>query len=398
VEEDIKEKKAEVRMADFPQLYVKEIENLYVRTNFQNLFDYFKNNNQLLNFNFVEVVFEEAGTKLISHGLDFIPNDIIRSQITGTGIVTFNRSQFDEENISLTSTGPARVRFYVGSFIDQPDGPNIKTDDAEDWFAFYPTLQTVASATTSSSTTSSVETIVTTNTNYTVATGVTVVIVTAASTATITLPDATTLPGRRLSIIKNENSFVQHSIVPIGGQTVDSTSSTPVSTYKEKVTLIASGTDWIVEDRYIPSKWATDSYANLVPSGAFGTVTQTSYIWRREGDSIRFRFGFTVGTPSGLANVYFALPSGIVIDSTKLSSELRGYNLGIGYNLSTGELGLGGSSLIHVAFYDGSDTANVYSTNESQAQQFKKRSGTDVLSASLGFVMDFLIPVVGWKG
>lgn len=384
-------------MADSPQLYVKEIENLYIRTNFQNLVDYFRNNNQLFNFNFIEVVFTEAGTKLVSHGLDFIPNDIVRSQITGTGIVTFNRSEFDEENISLSSTGPARVRFYVGNFINQPDGPNIKTDDSEDWFAIYPTLQTVVSSTTSS-TVSSTESVVTTNTNYTVADGVTIVIVTAASTATITLPDATTIPGRKISVIKNENSFVQHSIVPIGGQTVDSTSSTPVSTYKEKVTLVASGTDWIVESRYIPSKWATDSYANVVPSGAFGTVTQTSYIWRREGDSIRFRSGFTVGSPSGLANIYYTLPSGIVIDSTKLSSELRGYNLGIGYNLSTGELGLGGSSLIVVPFYDGSDTANVYITNESQSQQFKKRSGTDMLSASLGFVTDFLIPVVGWKG
>lgn len=113
-----------------PQLLIKEIKDIFLRTNFQNLQTYFQQNNQLLGFNFFEAVFTKAQSNLlIAHGLKTVPLDIITTQVTGAGQVTFNYGLFDSSNINISSTGAARVRFFAGTYYNQQSSQNANKTD-----------------------------------------------------------------------------------------------------------------------------------------------------------------------------------------------------------------------------------------------------------------------------
>lgn len=100
-----------------PFLLVKEIKDQYLRKNFQNLSDYFSQQNQLLDFAFFDRSFTEAQENVkIAHGLTYIPQDIICTQVTGAGRVTFNYGQFDKTNLDLSVSDACRVRFFAGAY------------------------------------------------------------------------------------------------------------------------------------------------------------------------------------------------------------------------------------------------------------------------------------------
>ena len=104
---------------DTPKLYIQEIQDLMLRKNFQNLQDYFRTQNQFLNFQFFELSFDKAVTGFKkAHGLGTLPQDLIVSRITGAGYVTFKYGSFDETNIELDVSGPCRIRFFLGTFPD----------------------------------------------------------------------------------------------------------------------------------------------------------------------------------------------------------------------------------------------------------------------------------------
>lgn len=100
-----------------PKINTKDIQDVYVRKNFQLLQDHFISQNQLLNFKFFEVIFTKATANYkLAHGFNYVPEDIIVSKLVGTGALTFNYGLFDTKNLDMTATGPCRVRFFVGSY------------------------------------------------------------------------------------------------------------------------------------------------------------------------------------------------------------------------------------------------------------------------------------------
>ena len=100
-----------------PSLQINPFTDVYLRSNFQNLQTYFANQNQLLGFKFFELVFTSAVTNYTqAHGLSVIPQDIIVTKITGSGTVTFNTGLFTSTNLSITTTGACRVRFFAGTY------------------------------------------------------------------------------------------------------------------------------------------------------------------------------------------------------------------------------------------------------------------------------------------
>lgn len=74
--------------------------------------------NSLLKFDckFVKFSFEDAGTYQVGHGLNRVPLDLIPTRIVGD--VTFNYEDFTDEFIDVTTTGPADVRCFVGTFAE----------------------------------------------------------------------------------------------------------------------------------------------------------------------------------------------------------------------------------------------------------------------------------------
>lgn len=103
-------------LAATPYLAIQQIQDQYIRTNFQNLVDYFKSQNQFLDFQFFELVFTAAATGYKqAHGLAYIPLDILVSHLSGAGAVTFQYGSFDSTFLVLDVSGPCRIRFFAGT-------------------------------------------------------------------------------------------------------------------------------------------------------------------------------------------------------------------------------------------------------------------------------------------
>jgi hypothetical protein len=110
-----------------PTLDVKNIQDIYVRSNFQNLQGYFEENNQLLGFRFFELEFTKAEKNFrVEHSLTVTPVDIIVVHTSGSALISFNIGLFDSKQMDITVTGPCRVRFFAGTYWNSPG--DISTD------------------------------------------------------------------------------------------------------------------------------------------------------------------------------------------------------------------------------------------------------------------------------
>jgi hypothetical protein len=121
---------------DSPQLYTTQIQDLYVRKNFQALVDYFSNQNQLLDFKFIEQDFTAAVSKVqVKHGLKVTPRDLVRMEVSGPGVVTFHRGLFDSTYLYISTTDAVHVRFLVGLYKGQAGSNSLAADVTEQWKA-----------------------------------------------------------------------------------------------------------------------------------------------------------------------------------------------------------------------------------------------------------------------
>lgn len=115
-----------------PYLAVSQIQDQYVRKNFENLNKYFQDQNQLLDFKFFEQVFTEAKTGVkIAHGLGAAPLDVLVTHLSGAGSVTFKYGSFDSTYIVLDVTGACRIRFFVGTSSKVISSIQVQTSDAQ---------------------------------------------------------------------------------------------------------------------------------------------------------------------------------------------------------------------------------------------------------------------------
>ena len=378
-----------------PQLAVKEITNLYLRGNFQALSDYFDKQNQLLNFKFIEFQTTGAVTNLtVPHGLGFIPKDIIRSKVVGSGTCTFNHSLFDKQSLNITTTGAVRVRCFVGTYFRDGSPIDPTATDTEDFFAKLPSIPgkngNVVSALRS----------------YTVSDTDDLVLVNTPDNSTgtsVILPSATEFEGRKITIRKIDDTFIQHTISTVNSQIINGVSGKTtfiLSTFQERVTFISDGSGWLVDVHDYAREWRSTSYANIVPtSAAFGTVTGATYRWRRDGDSIIYSLDFISGTPAA-SNIAFALPTNIRCNSSKLTTTAARTYLGHAARLDSGAgpTGLWSAGNVRYVFYDGSDNANLYLALTTGSQRFNKDTGSGFVAASNVVTSEFRVPVTGWEG
>jgi len=50
------------------------------------------------------------------HNLGFPPKDLIQTSLIGSGSIAWDYSRFDKDFLEYTTTGPCKVRFFVGSY------------------------------------------------------------------------------------------------------------------------------------------------------------------------------------------------------------------------------------------------------------------------------------------
>lgn len=100
-----------------PQLSISQVTDQYIRKNFQNLQSYFQAQNQFLNFKFFDITFTQStSSQNVAHGLGCLPQDIVVMNCVGSGQFNVNFGLSTSTNLNLSTTGPMRVRFFIGTY------------------------------------------------------------------------------------------------------------------------------------------------------------------------------------------------------------------------------------------------------------------------------------------
>lgn len=131
-------------------------------------------------------------------------------------------------------------------------------------------------------------------------------------------------------------------------------------------------------------------------SGAFGTITNTDYRYKRVGDLMTVRGNFQCGTTT-TGNALIALPTGYHIDSSKITSGTNKQQVGYENRLATGgTVSIPTSGNSHVLFYDGSDTSSVYYARAVASAQFTKVLGNGDHASGDVSSFEFSVPIKEW--
>lgn len=220
------------------------------------------------------------------------------------------------------------------------------------------------------------------------------VITASGSAFTITLPAATTL-GKVLQFKKTDSSLTNIITITAGsGDNIDGASSITLNTQFESVEIVADGTHtWNLLNRSINDTTST-AISAFVAGGGFGTVSTSSFVSKRIGDSLQVWGTFTVGTASGTA-ASITLPSGIAIG--KLPTTATGTIVGEWITSAGSTLNMFTTPNSGVIFYDGSTSGSIFFTGMSGTTGLIKSGGSTVSGTGLLITVNFLIPVVGWN-
>lgn len=131
---------------------------------------------------------------------------------------------------------------------------------------------------------------------------------------TVNLYTAVGNTGRKIKIIKTDASSATNivTIDPNSTETINGAATYLLHTQYQSVTLVSDGTNWVIFDRYIPSKWVSSS-------GALSDTTNVSLSASRErrvGDSLEFMGHLAWNGAGAGSNVTYSIPWSI--DGNKL--------------------------------------------------------------------------------
>lgn len=233
---------------------------------------------------------------------------------------------------------------------------------------------------------------------YTILAGDDLILVdTSGGAVTLTLP-ASSGGGKVYRFKKTTSDLTAVTIARAGADTIQDVStggtSTTINTQGEEIMIIdATSGVWQVIDRRIPSVWNT-ALTFTPDSGAFGTISNSAFFSRRNGDSIEVRGYWTNGTVAGAAAA-ITLPSGIALATTKLPGNTKGV-IGIFTQLdSSGTPAVYATRYMHT---DSTVTDKVYLGTNGVSTVFNNDAATSVFNTGFGVAAEFKIPVLGWNG
>lgn len=132
----------------------------------------------------------------------------------------------------------------------------------------------------------------------------------------------------------------------------------------------------------------TDWVAYTPTITGFGTPTAVNGFYRRVGDSIEVTGSYTAGTPTAVA-AQISLPTGLAINTAKLSSTANAGYLGVGHR---------NNNEMWSVFSDGSTTGSVFLNRDAAtgAVGFFAKTLANVSNASDDWMFNFMVPILGW--
>lgn len=302
----------------------------------------------------------------------------------GTGDVVGPASSVDNEIVLFNST--------TGKLIKRASGTGLVK--ATSGVISYETTVTAAERPLS---------VVSKTTTYSVAATDDVVLC-SGSAFTVTLPAASALSGRVITIKKTDSTLANIiTIARAGSDTIDGATSTTLNTQYESVTLVSDGTSaWSVMERSYPMGWNTFTWTVTAVSSSpsFGTNTQLG-AWRRVGDSVELIFEVNqTGAGSAGSGVYqWTLPNSWTADTTKVianTSQTVASNLGMfsGFNNGASQT-FGGWAFLydstHISIYAFQVTGAVSANTVGSAGNFP------FSNSSQAFSFRATVPISGWS-
>lgn len=101
-----------------PDIILKDIDDRYIKENFFRIDKFFRKVPFFrTEMTFFELEFTKALTlQKVPHGLGFKPTDLIQTFLTGSGTLTWEYNSFDKVNLVVTTTGPCKVRAFIGAY------------------------------------------------------------------------------------------------------------------------------------------------------------------------------------------------------------------------------------------------------------------------------------------
>lgn len=217
------------------------------------------------------------------------------------------------------------------------------------------------------------------------------VTVTKGSAWTITLPTAVGQSGKAIRIVITDNT-------PSNALTINTTSAQTISGYASGVLKMytqyefteftSDGSNWVISDRRADTPWA--AYTPTLTG--FGTTTNASFIWRRNGNNLEVNGSFTTGTPSGTHEV--TLPSGPLIDITTMSHSA---SVGLAVSAASGaSTGFWSSNRAAILFSDGASTTSLFFANTGASGAIQKSTGASWVDSSVAAKLNWVVPIANW--
>lgn len=241
--------------------------------------------------------------------------------------------------------------------------------------------------------------------DYTATGDETVILCNATTTGsfTVTLPAASTMTGKELTIIRTDNDLSRtvtidanstETIVP----SVQSGQLTYVLyTQYESVTLKCNGTGW-----YRTAAQTSTSWVDYDPTfTGWGTPSAIDFKWRRVGDSMEIRGVFTSGVATAVIG-RISLPTGASLDTAKLNgvqTEALGFIYMANSTVATTPINTRGPFPL---VYQTSQTTTVSMVREVDTDDVLFDLGTTVAdtlwsSGTKGSVSHLTVPISGWN-
>jgi hypothetical protein len=192
--------------------------------------------------------------------------------------------------------------------------------------------------------------------------------------------------GRELTFERVDSTLYKLILDGDGSETINGKTTRNVATQYERLTIRAATTGWVVVENRIPSQWIT-----YVPAlTAWGTPTDVTFWWKRNGKQLQVKGRFTPSTATG-SNGTVELPALLTIDATtNPEMQMAGwYHRDISANDHGGRLvSLGGDAFVSF-------------TTGLLFQATPANPFTPVAANSIGSqeeVVEFAVDIDGWEG
>lgn len=144
------------------------------------------------------------------------------------------------------------------------------------------------------------------------------------------------------------------------------------------------------------SPW--DTNLSVTPNGAFGSFSGLVTQSRVVGDTMEFNVFLTAGASLPTSIMALALPTGYVIDASKLSANGAALDGWANSQYSGSPILINTAEYLTYPFFDGSDTANIYFASQTGSNAFTKAVSNGYLEASTPWQAIFKVPIVGLFG